>query len=62
MPDLLYHPDCGQVLTKLLAAPVLHHTPALRVEWDAAAQRNLAGVVRGLVANRFGSSTRWGRT
>ena len=41
VPDLLYRPGRRQVLAKLLAAPVLYHTPALRAELDAAARRNL---------------------
>jgi len=41
VPDLLYQPGRRKVLAKLLAAPVLFHTPALRDELDAAARRNL---------------------
>jgi predicted metal-dependent HD superfamily phosphohydrolase len=41
VPDLLYRPGRRQVLTKMLAAPVLFRTPALRAELDAAARRNL---------------------
>lgn len=41
VPDLLYRPGRRKVLTKMLAAPVLFHTPALRAELDAAARRNL---------------------
>jgi predicted metal-dependent HD superfamily phosphohydrolase len=41
VPDELYRPGRSQVLAKLLAAPVLYHTPALRAELDAAARRNL---------------------
>ena len=41
VPDLLYRPGRRKVLAKLLAAPVLFHTPALRAELDAAARRNL---------------------
>jgi predicted metal-dependent HD superfamily phosphohydrolase len=41
VPDLLYRPGRRKVLAKLLAAPVLFHTPALRDELDAPARRNL---------------------
>jgi predicted metal-dependent HD superfamily phosphohydrolase len=41
VPDQLYRPGRSKVLAKLLAAPVLFHTPALREELDAAARRNL---------------------
>ena len=41
VPDLLYRPGRRKVLAKLLAAPVLFHTPAFRAELDAAARRNL---------------------
>jgi predicted metal-dependent HD superfamily phosphohydrolase len=41
VPELLYRPGRSKVLAKLLAAPVLFHTPALRQELDAAARRNL---------------------
>lgn len=41
VPDLLYRPGRRKVLAKLLAAPILFHTPALRAELDAAARRNL---------------------
>ncbi|MGI4863274.1 MAG: HD domain-containing protein [Janthinobacterium lividum] len=41
VPDLLYRPGRRKVLAKLLAAPVLFHTPALREELDASARRNL---------------------
>ena len=41
VPDLLYRPGRRQVLAKLLAAPVLFHTPTLREELDAPARRNL---------------------
>lgn len=41
VPDDLYRPGRRQVLAKLLAAPVLFHTPALRDELDAPARRNL---------------------
>ncbi|MFD1872373.1 hypothetical protein [Hymenobacter bucti] len=41
VPDLLYRPGRRKVLAKLLAAPVLFHTPSLREELDAAARRNL---------------------
>lgn len=41
VPDLLYRPGRRQVLAKLLAAPVLFHTPSLRAELDAPARRNL---------------------
>jgi len=41
VPDLLYRPGRRKVLAKLLAAPVLFHTPALRAAFDAPARRNL---------------------
>jgi predicted metal-dependent HD superfamily phosphohydrolase len=41
VPDLLYRPGRRKVLAKLLEAPVLFHTPALRAELDASARRNL---------------------
>jgi predicted metal-dependent HD superfamily phosphohydrolase len=41
VPDLLYRPGRRQVLAKMLAAPVLFHTPALRDELDAQARHNL---------------------
>lgn len=41
VPDQLYRPGRRQVLAKLLAVPVLYHTPALREELDAPARRNL---------------------
>jgi len=41
VPDPLYRAGRSQVLAKLLAAPVLFHTPALREELDAPARRNL---------------------
>ncbi len=41
VPDLLYRPGRRKVLARLLAAPVLFHTPALRAEFDLAARRNL---------------------
>lgn len=41
VPDDLYRPGRRQVLARLLAAPVLFHTPALRDELDAPARRNL---------------------
>ena len=41
VPDLLYRPGRRKVLTKMLAAPVLFHTPALREELDAQARQNL---------------------
>lgn len=41
VPDLLYRPGRRKVLTKMLAAPVLYHTPALRETLDAPARRNL---------------------
>ncbi|GAB3634637.1 hypothetical protein GCM10027422_02270 [Hymenobacter arcticus] len=41
VPDLLYRPGRRKVLAKLLAAPVLFHTPALHAAFDAAARRNL---------------------
>ena len=41
VPDLLYRPGRRKVLAKILAAPVLFHTPALRAELDAAARHNL---------------------
>jgi predicted metal-dependent HD superfamily phosphohydrolase len=41
VPDLLYRPGRSQVLAKLLAAPVLYHTPGLRAELDAWEQGGL---------------------
>ena len=41
VPDLLYRPGRRKVLAKMLAAPVLFHTPALRDELDAQARQNL---------------------
>ncbi len=41
VPDLLYRPGRRKVLAKLLAAPVLFHTPALQAALDAPARRNL---------------------
>jgi predicted metal-dependent HD superfamily phosphohydrolase len=41
VPDLLYRPGRRKVLAKLLAAPDLFHTPALRDAFDASARRNL---------------------
>lgn len=41
VPDLLYRPGRRKVLAKMLAAPVLFRTPALRAELDAVARRNL---------------------
>jgi predicted metal-dependent HD superfamily phosphohydrolase len=41
VPDELYRPGRSKVLAKLLAAPVLFHTPALHAELDAASRRNL---------------------
>ena len=48
VPDLLYRPGRRKVLAKLLAAPVLFHTPALREELDAPARQNLQTEVAGL--------------
>ncbi len=41
VPEPLYRTGRSQVLAKLLAAPVLFHTPALRAAFDAPARRNL---------------------
>jgi len=41
VPDLLYRPGRRKVLARLLAAPVLYHTPALWEMLDAPARRNL---------------------
>jgi predicted metal-dependent HD superfamily phosphohydrolase len=41
VPEELYRPGRSKVLAKLLDAPVLFHTPALRKELDAPARRNL---------------------
>ncbi|GAB3650269.1 hypothetical protein GCM10027594_25500 [Hymenobacter agri] len=41
VPTLLYRPGRRKVLAKMLAAPVLFQTPALRAELDAAARLNL---------------------
>ena len=48
VPLLLYRPGRRKVLAKMLAAPVLFHTPALHAELDAAARRNLAAELAGL--------------
>lgn len=41
VPDLIYRPGRRKVLAKMLAAPVLYHTPALHAELEAGARRNL---------------------
>ncbi len=41
VPDFLYRRGRRKVLAKLLAAPVLYHTDALRERLDTAARRNL---------------------
>ncbi len=41
VPEELYRAGRSKVLAKLLGAPVLFHTPALRAELDAPARRNL---------------------
>lgn len=41
VPDLLYRPGRRKVLARLLEAPVLFHTPALREAFDGPARRNL---------------------
>jgi predicted metal-dependent HD superfamily phosphohydrolase len=41
VPEPAYRAGRSQVLARLLAAPVLFHTPALREELDAPARRNL---------------------
>jgi predicted metal-dependent HD superfamily phosphohydrolase len=41
VPELLYRPGRRKVLAKMLAAPVLYHTPALREALDSPARRNL---------------------
>jgi predicted metal-dependent HD superfamily phosphohydrolase len=41
VPDLLYRPGRRKILAKMLDAPVLYHTLAMRLELDAAARRNL---------------------
>lgn len=41
VPEELYRAGRCKVLARLLAAPVLFHTPALRAELDAAARLNL---------------------
>lgn len=41
VPEPLYRAGRRQVLAKMLAAPLLFHTPALRDELDAPARRNL---------------------
>ena len=48
VPLLLYRPGRRKVLAKMLAAPVLFHTPVLRAELDAAARRNLQAELAGL--------------
>ncbi|WP_201978398.1 HD domain-containing protein [Hymenobacter rubidus] len=45
VPDLLYRPGRRKVLARMLAAPVLFRTPAMRAELDAAARRNLAAEI-----------------
>lgn len=45
VPDLLYRPGRRKVLAKMLAAPVLFQTLAMRAELDAAARRNLAAEI-----------------
>jgi predicted metal-dependent HD superfamily phosphohydrolase len=41
VPEELYRAGRSKVLARLLAAPVLFHTPTLHAELDAAARRNL---------------------
>jgi predicted metal-dependent HD superfamily phosphohydrolase len=41
VPDLLYRPGRRKVLARLLEAPVLFHTPALREALDGPTRRNL---------------------
>nr|GFC49531.1 phosphopantetheine adenylyltransferase / dephospho-CoA kinase [Tanacetum cinerariifolium] len=41
VPEQLYRSGRSKVLAKMLAAPVLFHTPALRAELDAQARHNL---------------------
>lgn len=53
VPDLLYRPGRRKVLAKLLEAPVLYHTPALRAELDAPARRNLAAELAAWEASNF---------
>ena len=48
VPDMLYRPGRRKVLARLLAAPVLFRTPAMRAELDAAARRNLAAEIAAL--------------
>ena len=45
VPDLLYRPGRRKVLARMLAAPVLFQTPAMRAELDAAARQNLAAEI-----------------
>ena len=56
VPDLLYRPGRRQVLAKLLAAPVLYHTPTLRAELDAPARRNLQAELTTWEAGSFNAS------
>ena len=53
VPDLLYRPGRRKVLAKMLAAPVLFHTPALRAELDAQARRNLQAELDAWEQNKF---------
>lgn len=48
VPDLLYRPGRRKVLAKMLAAPVLFHTPEMREQYDAAARRNLVAELKAL--------------
>ena len=61
VPDLLYRPGRRKVLAKMLAAPVLYRTPALRDQYDAPARRNLqaelAAWERGGLEVGYSSST-----
>ncbi|HEX8504308.1 MAG TPA: hypothetical protein VF630_02985 [Hymenobacter sp.] len=45
VPDLLYRPGRRKVLAKMLAAPELYRTPAMRAELEAPARRNLAAEI-----------------
>lgn len=53
VPDLLYRPGRRKVLAKMLAAPVLFHTPALRAALDAPARRNLQAELAAWEQNSF---------
>jgi predicted metal-dependent HD superfamily phosphohydrolase len=53
VPDVLYRTGRHRVLAKLLAAPVLFHTPALRLELDAVARHNMQAELLALEQGRI---------